>query len=404
MLRCIEGCVQFQTLDDKSECVGIYCDGELFFNEDLPEALSRTWSYAGFLGDKNIEYAQLYCGGKSLEEVCPEVLRPRWEGVKKKYLAFLKSFQTSRVSLNKNCFYDLVPQKFLLEWCYVRDLICQHVFENYERPHNYDYLLQLTKAMEDIKYRRLNLKRNNLTLYRAKHRKFAKKLNQILPYCRFNINGTKTGRLTTFKDSFPILTLDKELRCVMEPQNDFFVELDFNAAELRTLLSLQGKKQPLEDMHAWNVKNVFNNKMTRDDAKKRIFAWLYNPESQDHLCEHFYDRQGIMKKYYREGVVKTYFGKEIPSEPRTALNYIIQSTCAENVLRQMIKVSQLLEGSESFVAFPIHDSIIIDLAVKDREKLPDLIKIFSETELGTFKTNISVGKNFGSLKKLEVKS
>ena len=395
--------MQFQTLDDKSECVGIYCEGDLFFNEELSADLSHTWSYASFLGDRNVEYAQLYCRGKSLQEVCPEALRPRWDSVKKKYLSFLKSFRTARVSLNENCFYDLVPRKFLLEWCYVRDLICAHVFENYERPDNYDYLLQLTKAVDSIKWNRLNINKNNLTMYRTKHRKFTKKINQILPYCRFNVNGTKTGRLTTFKDSFPILTLDKELRCVLEPQNDYFVELDFNAAELRTLLALQGQAQPTEDIHMWNIKNIFGGNLARDKAKKRIFAWLYNPESDDEMCEHFYGRADILKKHYKDGVVKTYFGKQIPSEPRTALNYIIQSTCAENVLRQMIKVSSYLKDSKSFVAFPVHDSIVIDLATEDKHKLDELVNIFSETELGRFMTNISVGHNFGNLKKLEVK-
>ena len=396
--------MQFQTLDDKTECVGIYYGGELFFNEELPTELTHTWSYAGFLQNPNIEYAQLYCGGKSLQEVCPEALKPRWESVKKRYLAFLKSFKTARVSLNENCFYDLVPKKFLLEWCYIRDLICKHVFETYERPANYDYLLELTKELERIKYKRLNIQKKNLNFYKAKHRKFAKKLPNFVSYCRFNIGGTRTGRLTTFRDSFPILTLDKELRSIITPRNDYFVELDFNAAELRTLLALQGIPQPQEDIHAWNVKNIFKNRGSRDDAKKRIFAWLYNPESEDQTCEDFYDRGGILRQYYNDGSVKTYFGKEIESKPRTALNYIIQSTCAENVLRQMIKVSNYIKDMKSFVAFPIHDSIILDFAIEDRDKLNQIIKIFSETELGTFLTNISVGKNFGNLKKLEVKS
>jgi len=392
----------FQTLDDKKECVGIYLNGELSFNETLPESLTHTWSYSSFLGDRDIQYASLYCGGKSLEELCPESLRDRWCNAKKKFEAYLKSFSIARVSLNENCFYDLVPEKFLLEFCYVKDLICQYIFENYEKPKNYDYLLGLAKGLENIKHRKLNINRNNLSLYKAKHRKFKHKLNNLKHYCRFNMCGTRTGRLTTFKNSFPVLTLDKQFRCVVEPHNDYFVELDFNAAELRTLIALQGKPQPKGDIHEWNIQNVFRGLGTRDEAKKRIFAWLYNPESDDYLCSRAYDRESVVQKYFTQGQVTTFWNKVIPSEERTALNYIIQSTCAENVLRQMIKVSNYLKGCKSYVAFPIHDSIILDFSLEDRENLSEIIHIFSNTELGKFLVNVSVGKNFGNLKKLEV--
>lgn len=392
----------FQTLDDKKECVGIYYAGELSFNNELPEDLESTWSYSAFLKDRDIQYAKLYCEGKALDIVCPEALRDRWEAVSNKLKAFIKSFGTSLVSLNESCFFDLVPQKFLLEYCYTKDLICQHVFENYSKPDNYDYLLDLTKVIEEIKYNKLNLNTKNLSLYRGKHRKFLKKLKTLQPYCKFNVWGTKTGRLTTISKSFPILTMEKEFRSVIEPKNDYFVELDFNAAELRTLLSLQGREQPPEDMHEWNMENVFKGDLTRAEAKKRIFAWLYNPDSHDELCEHAYDRRSILKKHYSHGRVKTIFGKTIESESRTALNYIIQSTCAENVLKQMIKLSNYLEGCKTYVAFPIHDSVVLDFSIEDKGRLGEIINLFSNTELGKFKVNVSVGTNFGNLQKLEV--
>ena len=309
----------FQTLDDKKECVGIYRNGDLSFEGELPMDLSMTWGYSAFLENMDIEYAKIYCGGLSLERACPEALAARWQRVSKRLKAFIKSFNTSRVSLNESCFFDLVPRKFLLELCYTKDLICNHVFENYQRPENYDYLLSLIKIVEEIKYSKLKINRKNLSLYKAKHRKFLKKISSMEPYCKFNVWGTKTGRLTTEPKSFPILTMDKEFRSIIEPKNDYFIELDFNAAELRTLLSLQGKSQPMGDMHEWNMQNVFKGDITRSEAKKRIFAWLYNPESHDPLCEHAYGRDSVTQKYFTQGHVTTFWGKIIPSEKRTAL-------------------------------------------------------------------------------------
>ena len=220
--------------------------------------------------------------------------------------------------------------------------------------------------------------------------------------CKFNPFGTKTGRLTTEPGSFPILTLNKKYRSVVEPVNDFFIELDFNAAELRTLMALQGKSQPQEDIHEWNIKNVYRGLVTREEAKKRIFAWLYNPDSKDYLSSRAYDRGSVVQKYFTQGQVTTFWNKIIPSKERTALNYIIQSTCAENVLRQMIKVNNYLEDKSSFVAFPVHDSIILDLKFEERYLLPDIIKIFGDTALGKFLVNVRAGKDFGNLKKLKL--
>jgi hypothetical protein len=68
----------------------------------------------------------------------------------------------------------------------------------------------------------------------------------------------------------------------------------------------------------------------------------------------------------------------------------------------MIKVSDHLKGCKSYVAFPIHDSIVLDLSEEERGKLPEIIEIFSNTALGKFKVNVSVGTNFGNLKRLTV--
>jgi hypothetical protein len=68
----------------------------------------------------------------------------------------------------------------------------------------------------------------------------------------------------------------------------------------------------------------------------------------------------------------------------------------------MIKVNSYLEDKDSFVAFPVHDSIILDLKFEERYLLPNIIKIFGDTALGKFMVNIRAGKDFGNLKKLKL--
>ena len=67
----------FQALDNKRECVGVYHAGELYF-EELPDNLTKTWSPSGLELD-SVEYAHIYCGGKSMTDVCPENLKTKWK-------------------------------------------------------------------------------------------------------------------------------------------------------------------------------------------------------------------------------------------------------------------------------------------------------------------------------------
>ena len=128
----------FQALDDKAECVGIYQDGQIIFDH-IPTNLTHTWDYAPFLKGRPIEYAKIYCAGKSLNEVCPPHLQTRWENICSKLKAFIKSFKTADISLEENCFFDLVPVRFLLEYSYMKDQICQYIFKKFPRPVNYDF-------------------------------------------------------------------------------------------------------------------------------------------------------------------------------------------------------------------------------------------------------------------------
>ena len=54
----------------------------------------------------------------------------------------------------------------------------------------------------------------------------------------YNPWGTAAGRLGLNQGSFPILNLKASLKDIIVPKWDCFVELDFNGAELRTLLHL----------------------------------------------------------------------------------------------------------------------------------------------------------------------
>ena len=393
----------FQTLDDKGECVGVYKNGELHFN-NLPEGMERTWKYAEYLEESNVEYANLLCGNRSLNDVCPAFLVDDWVAVEDKLKAYYRSFVLAKVSMEENCFFDLVPKPFLLEYCEIRNKITQYVFENYEKPENYDFMVEITKVLTRIRHQKLNIDVSSLSdkAHMPKFRQAMRKFAHIDPYCRYIINGTKTGRLTSQRNSFPVMTMDKDFRSIVKPTNDWFIELDFNAAEIRTLMALGGSVTPQEDIHNWNARNLFNAGTTREKAKLDFFSWLYDENKINPNLSKVYDRDKVRGMYWDGKVVKTMFGREIEAEQRTALNYIIQSTTADLVLRQVIKIYDMLRDKKSFIAFTIHDNIVLDLADEERYIIPRLIEEFSNTALGKYLVNVKAGKDFGNLKDLNL--
>lgn len=390
----------FQALDEKEKCVGIYADGKIL--KDLPEGGTQTWKYSSFLKDINVDYAQMYCDGKSLGEVCPPELKEEYDRIWKKLKAFYKSFSTARVSLDDHCFFDLVPEGFLKQFCMLKDKITEHVLTTYDRPKNYENLVEITKLVTDIKQQRLNIDLSclNNELADPRTKDFYRKIMKMDPYIKYNPFGTKTGRLTTEKNSFPILTMDKKFRKIIKPTNDWFVELDYNAAEVRVLLGLLGKSQPHIDLHDYNAYELFGGTVTRDAAKKKLFSWLYNPNAEDETLSRLYDRDTIKKLFWDGNHVKTMYHREIPSDEYHALNYIIQSTCSDLIMDRATVLSDMLEGKKTKIAFIIHDSIVLDYADEDGDYINMVYWEFMTTPFGRFKANVAGGRNFGEMKDL----
>ena len=392
----------FQTLDDKFECVGIYADGKLFF-EDFPDNLTKTWKYTGSLNDRNVRYAWLMAQGTSLQKAAPDHLRERLEGAQRRLRAYIRSFRLAKINLRDHCIFDLVPQDFLKEFCEIKNQITEYVFETYEEPGCYDHLSEVYKLLYKLKYQNLNLNTNEckqLFMSSIVHA-HAKKLIQGPHYIDYNLFGTVTGRLATYPDSFPVLTVQRGLRKLMKPHNDWFISLDYNGAELRTLLALSNQEQPKNDIHEWNMKNIFELSLTREEAKTTIFSWLYNPDSKD-ITTDIYNRDKLLQEHYNEGHIMTPFGRHLPVDRRRAFNYLIQSTTADIVLERAVAIDKVLEGTNSWVSHIVHDEIVLDMTDEDRTLIPEIKKLFATNRLDTYVVNLKAGRDYLDLKDLNL--
>jgi len=337
----------------------------------------------------------LYCQGKSPTEFCPEELKNEWQSLSDRVSAHQRAFVEAKLVPTEFSIQEILPEKLYLEYQETKGQIQEHVLQNCEKPKNYDFLYDLDSLVSDIKQQELQIDATQVKPT-PNNREFLRKIRETSTRISYNIFGTKTGRLTTKPGSFPILTLNKEYRSVIRPQRDCFLEMDFNAFELRVLLALMGQEQPSMDLHEWNVKNIYRGIGTREKAKKRVFAWLYNPNSEDKLTSRYYDRGLVKDRFFSNGEVKTIFDRRIESDDYHAFNYIVQSTASDLFLQQAIKLHKFLE--ESSIAFLIHDSLVIDFDKRELNKINEIRENFSQTIFGDFPISMKIGKSYGEMK------
>ncbi len=392
----------FLTLDDKSECIGFYSNSDLVFGQVPTENLDKTWKYSNF-ANQNTLYANLFCDGKDYNDTCPEHLKEHWNLLNTQAKSFIRSFVEAKVSLKENCFYDLVPKKFLIDFCDIKCQIIDYVIENYPKPIDYDFRKDLSILIQDISFQKLSfdevLVKNSLHDNKVKefHQKYSNRDNMIV----YNQFHSKTGRLTTDENSFPILNLSKDLRGFIKPDGDFLLDIDYNAAEVRMFLALSGYNQPIDDIHEWNrVKFGYDD---RKVAKNEFISWLYGKKNEkEKQFKEIYNSDLIKNKYWDGTVVKNHYGKVIEADDFHSVNYIVQSTTAGLALRQTLKVNELLKGSQSKIKIVIHDNIVIDMKKEDKHLIQQIIDVYNNTEFGKFKSSVKIGKTLGDMRKINI--
>jgi hypothetical protein len=398
--------LNFQAIDDKKQCIGLYADGRLYY-DNFPDGLTGTWKYSSAIETIDAQYASLYCGGLALEQVCPPSLEEELKSVSKKLNAYLKSFKIAKINMREHCIFELVPEDFLKQYCELKNQITDHVLQNYDAPPNYNFLCDVEKLLYKIRYQDLNLNADDCReLYvLTRNRNKAQELLTNYRYIDYNLFGTVTGRLTTRPGSFPILTVRKDFRKLIKPHNDWFLSLDYNGAEIRTFLALSGLEQPTDDIHEWNMRNIYHDSgetSTREEAKVRFFAWLYDDSSEDLSAATYYDKGRLVSDYHNGTHITTPFDRTIKVEKRKALNYLIQSVTSDLVLERAIALDKLLEGRESFISHVVHDEIVIDLAESDKKIVPEIKEMFANNRLACYNVNLNAGKNYLDLKELKL--
>lgn len=267
----------------------------------------------------------------------------------------------------------------------------------------------------------------------------------------FNQDVAATGRLSSTSpnlQNIPIRTeAGRKVRDAFIPETgNVFVSADYSQFELRLAAVLAGDKEMIEDfngdldIHTKTASDVYGvpmNEVTKNqrrDAKVINFGVLYGMgphalaqntgmsfgDAKDFIERYFELRKPIRKfiddtleKAKTEGYVETFHGRRRPTPDvnssnfmvreagkRAAANMPIQGTEADLMKLAMIKVDEVM-GDLGVQVLQIHDSILVECAEKNAEKISKILKETMESiapELPIkLKVDVSVGKNWGEV-------
>lgn len=375
-----------QTLDFQKNCTGVFYEGKIVLNPDpsIYKHYNINWKHSEKLSlDPERTYIYVLLSNKhELTDFSNDPLS--FLKLQKEIGFHKKAAVTAKVELDNTCIFSVIPEHKLNKYFTLRQQALESALDCLSKQSEYSILHKAHELTSTISKQNILYNKEKKKIY-------------------YNIFGSATGRLTTQKGSLPILNLKKEQRYLLTPQNDAFVELDLNAAEVRMLMALSGKKQPEGDIHEHLQKEIFGGWGKRSEFKERLFAWLYNPSSEDNVFDEYFSRE-TFRDFFRveEQLLITPFGRHLSVEERKAQNYLLQSTTSDQVIENAHRIQQMLHGKKTKIAFTLHDSIVLDMSQEDAIMLRDIKEKFEYTRWGNFKSTCKIGRNFGELKEIKI--
>jgi hypothetical protein len=365
----------FITLETRRDFATFYEDGQIL-SKSLPKNLDRTWSFNNFSDNHETTIAQLLAECQELRTAAPEKLREKHKDISDRIKGSLQTFKTIGMSTKSYNLTDLVPKWQLLELGEISAEIVDGICNSRERQPYYSNLVDINRVIYDISRRPIRFDAGAKQGYVPKE--------STIRYKMFN---SKTCRLTTGKDSFP-MNLQKELRKFVVPENDGFVEIDVNGMDIRVFIALLGREQPEEDIHVFNQDIL--GVTERSEAKQRFFSWFYDPTKKNKKLENFYDRTILLDKFGdREYNLITPYKKQLQSDDFHWLNHLVQTTASMIFWEQSARASELLRNRPTYIKMLNHDSILLDYNNEDEDILGNLLEAFSDTRFGKFKCSMT---------------
>ena len=225
-------------------------------------------------------------------------------------------------------------------------------------------------------------------------------------YSSYNLYNI-TSRPTNAFNSINFLAFNKEngSRTAFIPENDAFVEFDFDGYHLRLIANAMYTEIPQdESIHLYLGKQYFGKEeLTPEEyqeAKKITFRQMYNGVEDDYKHIEFFEDvahtvEAMWSAYKTNGFLELPNGRKIIQEnanPQKLFNYYIQCLETVNNVKKLVKLKEYLKDKQSKVLLVVYDSILVDYAASDgKGTLSDIKNILEEDR---FKVKAKKGANY----------
>ena len=216
-----------------------------------------------------------------------------------------------------------------------------------------------------------------------------------ITYSSYNLYNATSRPTNAFNSvNYAAIPKTEEHRKCFRPQNDVFVELDFDGYHLRLLCDQINFDIPSISAHKYLAKIYFNKEDITDEeytkAKQINFHAIYGKIPEEHAFLEIFEKiqqyiNSLWIKYEGLGVVNNPmsdkpFTEELKDmNPQKLMNYMMQSLETSRNILILKEVLRYLKDKKTKVALYTYDAILFDFSKEDgKQTLEEIQKIMEE--------------------------
>ena len=226
-------------------------------------------------------------------------------------------------------------------------------------------------------------------------------LNRSKIYTQYNLYTTTSRPSNTFNSiNFAALHKDNGERACFKPENDKFIELDFQGYHPRLIGEMVGFDFP-KDKNTYDVLGELLG-VTQQEAKELTFKQLYGGVWSEYQYKPFFKDVNM----FIDDMWDTYqYGKRLVTENKIFIpdenitksklfNYIVQSKETSTNVQLLELVFSLLEGKKTKLVLYTYDAFLFDYSKEDGNLIQEIVNILD------YPVNIKQGKTYHGLERI----